>query len=192
MRRLSLIAAVLLASSGVTQEKPKVEKELTKLAGVWEVISTSGHGQVRVHAEQVGHDGQPLGIPIFTVTEDRLTTDQEQLVFPEPLNEFPPGSGSKVMFGRAGGTVNYRLRLANAKDGQPSAIDLIVGEDVVLKGIYELKGDDLKLCVVNRLYCQDNDGRLVAKKAAGTARPTDFATKDGGKTVYFLLKRVQK
>jgi uncharacterized protein (TIGR03067 family) len=187
---LCVIAVVLLAGRGAAQEKPKVAEELARLAGVWEVVSTTGHGQARVHADQVGHDGQPLGIPVFTIAGDVLTTENEWLVFPEPLLEFP--SGSKVMFGRAGGTVTYRLRPAKAAGAGPSAIDLVVGEDVVLKGIYELKGDDLKLCIVNRLYCQDKDGRPLAQKAAGTKRPTTFTARDGGTTVLFLLKRVQK
>src|SRR5262249_27315784 len=101
-------------------------------------------------------------------------------------------TGGKVMFGRAEGEVKYRLQLVKARGVGPRPIDLIVGKDVVLKGIYELKGDDLRLCVVNRLYCQDKDGRLVARKAAGAERPTAFTTRDGGKTVCFVLKRVKK
>jgi hypothetical protein len=45
---------------------------------------------------------------------------------------------------------------------------------------------------VNRLYCQDKEGRPLAKKAADTERPTAFAANDGGKTVFYVLKRVQK
>src|SRR5262245_9984053 len=182
MKKAFILTALLLASRGAAQEKPTVDDELSKLAGTWEVVSTMGHGEVRVHAEQVGHDGRPLGIPIYTVAGDLLTTENEQLVFAEPLSIFTP-TGSRIIFGRTNEKVMYRLRSAKAKEGQPSAIDLVVGEDIVLKGIYELKGDDLKLCVVNRLYCQDKDGRPLAKKAADTDRPTEFAAKDGGKTV---------
>jgi uncharacterized protein (TIGR03067 family) len=59
----------------------------------------------------------------------------------------------------------------------PPLIDLkVIGgtqKDVTMEGIYELKGDQLKLCV----------------KVIGNERPTKFATAEGSNTALLLLKR---
>src|SRR5262245_19575509 len=74
---------------------------------------------------------------------------------------------------------SYRLRVGKAAGGGPAPIDLIVRKVVVLKGVYALSGDELKLCVVNRLACEDRDDRAMAKAADGKGRPAGFETKAG-------------
>jgi RNA polymerase sigma factor (sigma-70 family) len=77
-----------------------------------------------------------------------------------------------------------RMKLTKAGDGgegtlkldptqKPKTIDIEISENEKAIGIYELNGDELRLCMV-----EDN----------GLARPTEFEGKD--KAVFFVFKRV--
>lgn len=71
--------------------------------------------------------------------------------------------------------VDFTYTLDSTKT--PKAIDLTTGKgggSSTLKGIYKLEGDDLVLCL-----------------SLGGMRPTEFATKAGGETETFTLKRVR-
>lgn len=94
----------------------------------------------------------------------------------------------KILFKGAEGIVEGNDRVANeyAKikfkldpAAKPSAIDLTVTAgsqtDLNMKGIYEIKGDELRMCV----------------KVLGNERPTEFAAPEGSSTVYLVLKRAQ-
>jgi uncharacterized protein (TIGR03067 family) len=62
----------------------------------------------------------------------------------------------------------------------PKCVDLTIGggvqKGVVLEGIYEVKGDQMKLCV----------------KVVGNERPTKFASPGGESIAFLILKRQQK
>ena len=67
--------------------------------------------------------------------------------------------------------INFAFKLD--PDASPKAIDLVLpSKNVAFRGIYKLDGDDLTVCVSN-----------------GGPRPTQFATKAGGDTETFTLKR---
>ena len=60
----------------------------------------------------------------------------------------------------------------------PRTIDLKVEtgseKGLILEGIYEIKGDEMKLCI---------------RGEPGANRPLEFATKEGARLVLFVLKR---
>ncbi len=184
----ALLAVVLATGALVTpaaSEEKKAEPKLAALAGVWGVASTSGHGKVVVAKGNKDEFGRPLwGDSTFTVTDDKLVTVGEPVVLPSAQ----PDVG--LYFAIYAGT-EFRLKPGQGKGKGPAEIDLVVRKGVVLKGIYELNGDELKLCFVNWMYCTDKDDAKMAKAADAIARPTTFETKDGEYASY-VLKRMKK
>jgi uncharacterized protein (TIGR03067 family) len=180
------VSFFVLAATAAAEDRPKADKELARLAGTWKVVSTSGHGKTVKAEGSTAHGGTPLWEDTsFTIAADKLTTKEEPVVLPEAK----PAVG--LYFAINKDTREYRLKAAKGKEKGPAAIDLVVGKGVVLKGIYELKGDELKLCVVNWLALKGDDDHDTAKAADGKARPTDFKTKAGGEYVSYVLKRVK-
>jgi uncharacterized protein (TIGR03067 family) len=180
----AVFASCVLAAALAARQTPEDDKDLAKLAGTWKVVSTGGHGKVVKADGNTAHGGAPLWSgTTFTIKGDKLTTKEEPVVLPEAKPE------AGLYFAVYQHTKDYRLKTAKGKEKGPAAIDLVVGKGVVLKGIYELKGDELKLCAVNWLALAGEDDQAKAKSADGKARPGDFKTKAGGEYVSFVLKR---
>lgn len=184
---LAALSALALAIPTLAQDKPKLDPEVAKLAGVWKVASTSGHGKTVTARGNTDEFGKPLwGNTTFTIDGDRLTTFAEPVVLPDA----DPKVG---LYFAIYGESKFRVRARPAKEKQPAEIDLVMGknDNVILKGIYELNGDELKLCVTNWLYCSDKDEEKMAKNAKELARPTSFESK-GGEYVFYVLTREKK
>lgn len=71
------------------------------------------------------------------------------------------------------GRLTFDMKLDPATS--PKEIDL-TGDGLVQPGIYELKGDELKICF----------------DQSGKTRPTEFDTKDGDKNLLLVMKRKSK
>ena len=71
------------------------------------------------------------------------------------------------------GKIKFKLDPA----AKPRTMDITISSgsqtDATMQAIYELKGDELKICA----------------KVVGTGRPKDFAAPEGSSCVYLILKR---
>jgi uncharacterized protein (TIGR03067 family) len=178
------LAAGVLTAPAASEEK-KVDPKPVELSGVWGVVSTAGHGKVVVAEGNKDEFGRPLWADSrFTISGDKLVTIGEPVVLPSAQ------ANVGLYFAIYAGT-EFRLKPGKAKDKGPAEIDLVVRKGVVLKGIYELNGDELKLCFVNWMYCTDEDEAKMAKAADAIARPSGFGTKNG-QYVSYVLKRIKK
>lgn len=148
-RFLAVAAIVLFLGDGPAQDDA-AKKELDGLAGDWRLIS-----------------GEDNGEPANDYALENLKSliKGDQLTF----------AGIKPLTDRAS-----RLTIKLDLTTTPKCIDLKVEEgslkDQVLEGIYERKGDELKLC----LYFGKGN------------RPLEFETKPGTDRVLFVLKREKK
>ncbi len=185
MRAAPMFAAVLLlfASRNLAADESKPTDDLTQLKGVWRVVSTSGHGTTITAEGQTGHDGQPLwGETSFTFAGDQLKTTQEPVVLPK-IN---PAAG--FIFAIRYEPASYRVKITSPEEG-PAQIDLTTPEGMVLKGIYELKGDSLKLALVNWLACDGANDAAKAAAADAKERPAKFTPPADGQYVFYVLQR---
>lgn len=184
MRTLAPVALLFALAPAFSQDQP--DGGLATLAGEWKVAATTGHGRTVVAANSNDEFGQPLWAQTrFTFKGDTLRTVQEPVVL------FPGMPDVGLLFAINTDERDYRLRLPKPTGNGRAPIDLIVRKAVVLKGIYELKDDTLKLCVVNWLACTHTDEQRMIEEADSKPRPIEFASKDGN-TVSYVLKRVKK
>jgi len=144
---LVLSLFVMAVLNAATAQDDAVKKELAKFQGVWKTV-------------QGEEDGKPSSE--YLVDNLKWVIKNDQLTFKgiEPLLE-------------------KASRLAIVIDGSttPKCIDLKVEagslKGTVFEGVYEWKGDELKMCFF----------------LAGGNRPLDFETKAGSNRVLFVLKR---
>lgn len=142
------IALILLGGLLLAADAPKgAKKDLDKLQGAWKVAS-------------VEYDGQD-------VSGDGMTNFK--LVFKGDKASIQGNDEVKKGYGK----MTFKLDPSTT----PKSVDISItaGEqkDNVLEGIYELKGDEFKICV----------------KLTGKERPTKFATAESSSTVLVLFKR---
>ena len=144
-----LIPVGLLSVAGVLgQEPPKkgdaVKEELKRLEGTWRVVAVELGGK-ETDREEIG----PNNLLVFSGTKCSVVT------------------GTKKR------TIESTLTIDPTKN--PKWIDQSrTSDNVTLHGIYELKGDILKVFLVS-------DGK----------RPTEFKTKEGTQQVIHTLERVK-
>lgn len=184
MRELfAVMAAFVMASAPCwSEEKPKLDPRIAELAGSWKIVSTSGNGKVVTAAGNKDEFGRLLwNDSRFTITGDQLKTTNEPVVLPNPRADVG------LFFAIYAGT-EFRLKMVKAEGKGPREIDLTLKNGVVLKGIYELKGDDLKLCLVNWLSLPSDDDKKMKEAADAIVRPTVFHSNDA-LSVCYVLKR---
>jgi uncharacterized protein (TIGR03067 family) len=146
---LALFAAALGSFSAALAEEGAPKKELVKMQGAWRLVR-----------------GEENGEPVsdYAVKNLELVVKGDQFTF----------TGVAPLTGKAG-------RLTGTIDASttPKCIDLKVEagslKGTVLEGIYEWKGDELKLC----LFWASGE----------RIRPLEFETKAGSNRVLFVLKR---
>jgi uncharacterized protein (TIGR03067 family) len=138
-----LLAGV--AAAGLAAEPDPVKKDLDALQGVWAVEG------LEYNAKDV-KDKYKIS---FVVKGDVLIVEGDNDVRKEYA----------------------KLALKLDPSTTPKSVDLTVAggvqKDAVLEGIYELKGDELRLCV----------------KVFGKERPAEFKSPDGGSVALLTLKR---
>jgi uncharacterized protein (TIGR03067 family) len=147
MRRPVLLLLTLSLAASLSAAPAAKDTDKEKLIGTWQVVSVDLQGARRPDEQYKDWT--------FIVTADRL----------------------KVMTGPDNVFHDYQLKIDPA--AKPKTMDLIEGEGDTAHTeltIYELDGDDLKLCI----------------DAAGTARPTEYASKAGTALELIILKRVKK
>ena len=153
MRKLlAVVCVLLLLPLGFAYpQDDAVKKEREKMQGDWKVVSSE-------------EDGNPT--PDFIVQAVKLTIkgDQISLKGVEDLAE---------RFGK----VTFTLDPATTPKIMDFKIVAVKDKDNSHEGIYELKGDELKLCITTR---------------SGGNRPDEFKTKAGSNRVLVVLKREKK
>ena len=162
--RVTLVCTVLslVLSIGAAQE-PKSD-DAKKIQGTWKIVSMS------IGKEKPGIDITKLRL--------RFTENQIIAVFEFDGKEKKEKDDSK-------------FRLDSTKK-HFDVIDVAIREDgkrkeIIRPGIYELKGDELKICwAVERHPKKDKDGTITDKGTPAT-RPTEF--KAGEDRVLLILKR---
>jgi uncharacterized protein (TIGR03067 family) len=143
------IALILLGGLLLAADAPKgaVKKDLDKLKGAWKVASAEYDGQ------DVSNDGMTNFKLVFK--GDKATIE----------------GNDEVKKGYA--KMTFKLDPST----KPKSVDIHItsGEqkDNVIEGIYELKGNEFKICA----------------KLTGKERPTKFATAEGTSTVLVVFKR---
>jgi uncharacterized protein (TIGR03067 family) len=89
-------------------------------------------------------------------------------------------TGDKFTLSWSGKTMNGKIELV--ADESPNGIDLSgklpTGTAAVLRGIYELKNEQLRLCY-----------KIYVVNGEDVARPTQFETEEGGKSVSVTYER---
>ena len=147
VRPLALLVIVLAPFGGTFAQDDAVKKELVGLAGDWRLV----HGE---------DDGEPA--PEFVVKNLECLIEGDRLTF----------KGLATLTDKAS-----KLSIKIDASTTPKCIDLKVEagslKGDVLEGVYERKGDELKLC----LYLGKGN------------RPLEFETKAGSNRVLFVLKR---
>jgi len=144
-KTLAMVVAVFLTASANAEDAAK--KDLENLQGLWEM--TEGV-----------HDGRDVSADVkikLKIKGDEVAVEGNEEV-----------------------TKDYaKFKIKIDPSTSPKAMDLIVtgGEqkDTTLEGIYELKGDKLKIAV----------------KLGGKERPTKFGSPEGSSIAYMVLQRVK-
>jgi uncharacterized protein (TIGR03067 family) len=144
--RFATVAVLLLAVvAPLRAEDDKVKKDLKALEGTWNVESL----------EYNGKDIKDKYKLSFVFKGDQVTVEGDDKVKKE--------------------YATFKLKLDPT--GMPKVMDLTVSggvqKDAVLEGIYELKDDELKICVM----------------VFGKDRPTEFKSPEGGSIALVTLKR---
>jgi uncharacterized protein (TIGR03067 family) len=160
MHRVTVALAVgaLCAPAALADEKPKTDQD--GMQGSWRFVTLSLFGN------QPPKDYLPK---VRVVIEGKSLTIRPGVVV-EGSNEKPEGEWK--LGDKDGDRVTFELDAA----AKPKAIDIsgeFEGKKMTLKGIYELDGDDLKICL-------------------GEQRPKGFPAKGASDTVFYLLKRDKK
>jgi uncharacterized protein (TIGR03067 family) len=143
--RLACVCLLAGVAAGFAAEPDSVKKDLDALQGAWAVEG------LEYNAKDV-KDTYKIS---FVVKGDVLIVEGDDKVRKEYA----------------------KLALKLDPSTTPKSVDLTVAggvqKDAVLEGIYELKGDELRLCV----------------KVFGKDRPTEFKSPDGGSVALLTLKR---
>jgi uncharacterized protein (TIGR03067 family) len=140
---LALTAGVLLAADDA---KDAARKELEKLRGTWVLVSAQ-------------HDGKKL--PAEEVKKTRITIDGEKFVFP---------AASGIGTSQKGVIKVYPDRAPQWMDSEASDA---AAKGKVSLGIYEVKGDDYRVCFA----------------PPGKERPREFASPAGSGHILQVWKR---
>jgi uncharacterized protein (TIGR03067 family) len=146
--RWLLAAAVALVGADAAKDSPKEESK--ELQGTWRTVSLTYNGK-----EMPRYGGGKLK---FVIKGEVITVEADAAVKKEYA----------------------KLKFVPDPSTTPKCLDLtVVGgsqKDAVLEGIYELKGDELKLCA----------------KVFGKDRPTKFESPEGESVALLVLKREKK
>jgi uncharacterized protein (TIGR03067 family) len=146
---LALISLLLISFGAARAQDDAVKKELTKLEGTWELVSGVERG--KPSSDHLVHNLK------FVFKGNQLTL-----------------AGDEIIAKRVG-----KITLKIDATTTPRCIDFDLKikagalQDLLLEGIYEWKGDELRLC--------------IAEEAGN--RPLGFESKEGSNRVLFVLKR---
>ena len=149
MIRLSALASLLmLLGAAYAQEASDAAKgEVKKLQGTWKTAALTYNGSDFLKGGKPGFN--------FTFKGDEAVIEGNDAVKKE--------------------YAKIRVKLDPAT--MPKSMDITVSggvqKDAVIEGIYELKGDELKICA----------------KVFGNDRPTEFASPEGSSIFLLVLKR---
>jgi uncharacterized protein (TIGR03067 family) len=141
---LLLLTLVLCGTTSAQDDAGK--KELAQLEGVWQVVSME--------------EGKQAGADFWKSVK---------FVFKGNVLTFTGDDALSKKFGK--------ITIVVDPATTPRTIDLkfdAFEKGLLLEGIYEIKGDELKLCI---------------RGEPGANRPLEFATKEGTRLVLFVLKR---
>lgn len=142
---MNLLLAVTAGALLAADEKTDAKKALAKLQGTWMTERLESNGSDLTEKFKVTLIIK--GNQITVKGNDEVQKDYAKATFKIDPSTKPPLIDMEVLGGSQKG--------------------------VKMEGIYELKGDQLKLCV----------------KVIGSDRPTKFATKEGSNTALLILKR---
>jgi uncharacterized protein (TIGR03067 family) len=155
---LALVLGVLIAPAALPDDKAKPDAE--QLQGTWKFTRLS----------LFGNEPPKEFLPkLRVVIEGKSFTIKPGIAF-EGSNEKPDGEWK--LGAKDGDSVTIELDPSK----KPKTIDLTTefdGQKATLKGIYQLDGDELKICF-------------------GQQRPKEFPTKVDSGTMLYVLKRDKK
>jgi uncharacterized protein (TIGR03067 family) len=149
---MHFVIPVLLSGLLVgTDDKSGAKKEVDALAGMWEVVSVTVDGKKLERAKDA--------IEMYTFKADgKLTT-------------------AALNIGDDKRSFDYIFKIVGTKEPKEIDLDLIVegkAQNSPTKGIYVIKGNELKLCMTQ----EEN-----------APRPKAFVTKEGSNTICYVMKR---
>ncbi|MBI3408399.1 MAG: sigma-70 family RNA polymerase sigma factor [Planctomycetes bacterium] len=131
----------------------EIKKELEKFVGDWKIV-------------EMEFSGQKVPAKVAEQLKESFTTEKLTMV-----GGLAQGGGEFVVTDR---TEEISFKIDPTK--RPRAIDLLLANDKKLLGIYEFKGDALRMCI----------------DYAATERPTEFTSKGKEGVSYTVLKREKK
>jgi uncharacterized protein (TIGR03067 family) len=155
---LALAVAALCAPAALPDEKPKTDQD--RMQGSWKFVTLSVSGR-KAPKDYLANVRAVIDGKSFTIKPGVLL---------EGSNEKPEGEW------KVGAKDGDRFTFEVDAAATPKAIDIHAqfdGQKVTLKGIYDLAGDDLKICFAER-------------------RPKEFPAEDGSGAVFYVLKRDRK
>jgi uncharacterized protein (TIGR03067 family) len=154
--RFALAACAFVAADEPGAEA--VKREWRKLEGTWTVT------KMEVEGKSLLEKGKP--VPKFTIKDGKITSDAKDV----PRDEKRDSSTIKLDPGRKPKTIT----IPNFHGGDPK-------KGITLIGIYELKGDELKVCA--------QEVETAKLKERERERPKAFDSKQG---VLVILRRGTK
>jgi uncharacterized protein (TIGR03067 family) len=149
MRACVLVASsvALIITATLSAQEDAVKKELAKLEGTWSIVSAEENKEA---------------VPADIVNELKFVFKGSELTLKgvERIINKVAKVKIKIDPGTTPKTIDFTIEAGSEKGS-------------VIEGIYELKGDDLKVCA-----------QTVERN-----RPTEFATKPASNLILFVLKR---
>jgi uncharacterized protein (TIGR03067 family) len=148
LKLLVVFAAALLVAA---DDKPneEVKKDLAKLQGTWETVSLNYNGK--------DFPTEGKGRFRFVFKGDKATVTGNKAIQKEYAK------------------ISFKLDPST----MPRIVDLTVSDgsqlNAVMEGIYEIKGDEMRLCV----------------KVFGKDRPLEFASPEGASIALLVMKRIE-
>jgi uncharacterized protein (TIGR03067 family) len=151
------------SSSEQSSPPPKTDAEL--IQGTWVVVSSESEGKA-APAEGIKDETWNFTAKQLTIKNPKVRQGKDE------------AQNYSIDSAKSPKEIDFEMPETIIGNGSNSSSAGLKKETLTQKGIYALDGDTLKICFSNGFE--------------PTTRPTDFATREGGFSASFVLKREKK